>query len=689
MRTTTSLLLAGAVLWAAVGSAQIPAPVRVPAVPPIVKPTPVDGRVRIPVVEKGKAPTSGKGGYSGHGADSVAPEVFERFRAAPLSSTVTRRVQALLDVRAPGGGVLTPDGKRLFFSWNVTGVRQVWRLDGPDRFPVQLTGGEDATGVVGVTRDGKTLIISRDQKGEENPGLYTQSVEGGPLQVIQHTPKVQTEAQHLTSDGAHLYFRANDVKPDSYAIYRYAFATKAIERVFGDDGIWSLADRDDKAGRLLLYKQVGSNMNELYEFDEKARALTPLFGQGEREDYEAIYGAGDDVIVLTPKFSGFRRLFVFSRAKKTFSPLTTDEKWDVLGFGMDEAKTRLLITRNEGGYLRAGAIDARTKKPMKLPKLPESDLLSWGSTTPDGRFTVFSVDTGTSPAESWVLEHKTGKSTRWHRPSAPEVDLASFSRATLESYPARDGAQIPIFVRRPPACATRSTATTPCPVIVEFHGGPEGQTRAGFSARAQLFVDAGFIVVQPNVRGSDGYGKAWIHADDGPKRKDVVTDIEDAAIYVKKAFAKNGKAPKVGVFGGSYGGYAVLMAMTKFAGSYDAGVEVVGISNLVTFLENTAPYRRALRISEYGDPVKDRAALVELSPTTHVDRIKAPLLLIQGATDPRVPVGEALQMFEVMEKKKLGAELIVFPDEGHGVQKRENAVLMLGHSLAFFEKHLK
>ena len=195
--------------------------------------------------------------------------------------------------------------------------------------------------------------------------------------------------------------------------------------------------------------------------------------------------------------------------------------------------------------------------------------------------------------------------------------------------------------------------------------------------------------MQPNVRGSDGYGKAWVHADDGVKRRDVVTDIQDAALFIKAAWAKGGVSPRVGVMGGSYGGYATLMAMTMFAGSFDAGVEIVGISNLITFLTNTAPYRRALRVSEYGDPDKDRDALLALSPTTWVDKIRGPLLLIQGATDPRVPVGEALQMFEVIDKKNVGAKMIIFPDEGHGVQKRENAVLMLGHSLAFFETWLK
>ncbi len=612
-----------------------------------------------------------------------------KFRAAPLPSTVTRRVQAMLDVRSPGAGVLTPDGKRLFFTWGVTGVRQIWRLDGPNTFPVQMTGGEDATSVVGVTRDGTQIVVSRDQKGEENPGLYLQSVDGGPLVVVQHKPKVQTQASHLSDDGKYLYFRANDKKPDSYVLYRYVFATKSIETVLDQDGIWGVADRTaakgKSEGKLLLNKEVGSNMVEVFEYDEASKALTPLFGQGEREDYSSFYGAGDDVLTVTPHFSEFRRLMQFDRASKKFTPVTTDEKWDVSAF-TDAARTRIYVSRNEGGRTKPLIIDAKTKKPQKMPALPTFDLFGWGSTTPDSRYTAITLDAGVRPSEAWVLEWKTGKLVRWHVPSAPEVDLKAFVPVALEEYPARDGAKVPMFVRRPAWCAT---GAAPCPVIVDFHGGPEGQTMAGFSARAQLFVDAGFVYVQPNVRGSDGYGKAWLHADDGVKRKDVITDIEDVSIFIKKAWAKNGVAPKVGVMGGSYGGYSTLMAMTMFAGAYDVGVEIVGISNLVTFLMNTAPYRRALRISEYGDPEKERDALLALSAVTYVDKVKAPLLLIQGATDPRVPVGEAIQMYEAMSKRDDRTRMIIFPDEGHGVQKRENSVLMLGHTLAFFEQYLQ
>jgi dipeptidyl aminopeptidase/acylaminoacyl peptidase len=282
-----------------------------------------------------------------------------------------------------------------------------------------------------------------------------------------------------------------------------------------------------------------------------------------------------------------------------------------------------------------------------------------------------------------VLEWKGQKLSKWHAPSTPEIDTSTFSRAELASYTARDGTKIPMFVRKPRSCDSK-----PCPVLVMFHGGPEGQAVPGFSTRAQIFVDAGFTLVEPNVRGSEGYGKAWLHADDGAKRLNVITDIEDVAKFIRKEWAEGGKAPKIGVLGGSYGGYSTLVAMTMFAGAYDAGASNVGISNLYTFLMNTAPYRRILRISEYGDPEKDKDVLLKLSPTTYVDKVSAPLLIIQGATDPRVPAGEAVQIKEKLDEKKIPSELMIFADEGHGAQKRDNQVLQYGHMVRFFQEQL-
>jgi dipeptidyl aminopeptidase/acylaminoacyl peptidase len=282
-----------------------------------------------------------------------------------------------------------------------------------------------------------------------------------------------------------------------------------------------------------------------------------------------------------------------------------------------------------------------------------------------------------------AYDWQTRKATTWRVPETPELDVSTFAPATIEHYPARDGTKIPMVVRRPQKCAA-----DPCPVIVVFHGGPESQSRPGFSPAGQLIVDAGFVFVEPNVRGSSGYGKAWLHADNGPKRLQVITDIEDAAKFIRGAWAKNGVAPKIGVMGGSYGGYSTLMAMTYFAGAFDAGVANYSISSLHTFLMNTAPYRRILRISEYGDPVKDKDALAKLSPMTHVQKLRSPLLLVQGVNDPRTPVGEALVIYRELERRKIPGGLILFADEGHGAKKRNNVVLQLGHAIAFFEKHL-
>lgn len=638
----------------------------------------------ISVLAAAAAPAAGQTPYRGHGAESVPKEVLAQYAPKPLPSALTSRIQSLIDVRAPGLGVLSPDGSRLFFGWSVTGTPQVWRLDGPDRFPVQMTGGEDRTGVAGVTPDGRFAIVQRDRKGEENPGLYLLPAEGGALVTIQHVPGVQTFFDFVSPDGEWIYFHSNDQKPDSYAVHRWSTRTRARETVLAEPGLWSVADhRED--GRLLLQKSTGALSSEYWEWDPATKAPTPLIGQGESAEYRLRYGARPgQLLVLTPKLGEFRRLYTFERGGKLV-PVTPETKWDVSDFDVDEARRRVLYTINEGGFTRLAGLDAATLAPLALPKLPEgADHVYAGSSTPNGRFTTFGVETAKAPRSSYVYDWEKGTLARWVVPSSPEVDTSAFAAATLESYPARDGTPIPALVRRPARCEP-----APCPVIVEFHGGPEGQAQPGFSTYAQIFVDAGYVLVEPNVRGSDGYGRSWLDADNGRKRLAILSDIEDAASWARRAFAANGRAPKVGVMGGSYGGYSTLIAMTRFAGAYDAGVSIVGISNLVTFLENTAPYRRVLRASEYGDPVKDRDALLELSAVTHIAKLKAPLLIQQGATDPRVPVGEAIQMYEAARKTGAPTELVVYADEGHGAGRRDNQVLMIGHALRFMNQHLK
>jgi dipeptidyl aminopeptidase/acylaminoacyl peptidase len=681
--TIARFLMPAALLLAGAAAACRTAP---PAQPPPVTsamPTPAT-TVIAPTDATGRAAPPVSDSYTGHGAETIPPELLERFRPRPLAPEVARRIESLMDVRAPGIGMLSPDGKTLYFSWSITGTPQIWAVDGPKRFPRELTGGEDVTSLVAVTPDGRTLVVQRDRKGEENPGLYTQAPDGGPLTVIQHVAGVQTRFEAVSSDSRYLYFTSNDRKPDSYVVYRWDLGAKRKEVVFDEPGLWRISDLKDD-GRLLVRKETGSLTAEYYEWDPSKHALSPLLGQGELEEYDARYGSREgELVVLTNKMGEYRRLNRYVSGK--LSPIGDDVKHDVESFDVDRRRTRIVYTINENGFTRPHALDAKTFKPINLAALPDADHVSFGATTPDARFTTLGVDDGRHPLQAYVLDWASGRLEAWHRPSAPETDTTTFARAELDSYRARDGATIPVFVRRPASCPKESS---PCPVVVAFHGGPEGQARPGFNVAAQMFVDAGFVFVEPNVRGSDGYGKTWLHADDGSKRLDVITDIEDAAKWARTKFVAGKVAPKVGIYGGSYGGYSVLMGMTMFAGAYDAGVDIVGISDLRTFLRNTAPYRRILRISEYGDPDRDGDALAKLSPMTYVDRVRAPLFIVQGASDPRVPAGEAIQIHDALQRKGVACDLMIFPDEGHGPQKRENRVLMLGHAIEFFRETLK
>ena len=618
-------------------------------------------------------------GYAGLGADSITPQVIAQFAPQPLDERVSRKIQAMLDVRGAGGGILTSKGDRMVYTSRVTGTSQVWRQDGPMKFAVQLSGGEDKTTAVAITPDDKWIVVSRDVGGQENPGLYVMPIEGGPLRPIQHVPKVQTELQFISDDSKTLYFKANDKEPASYAIYRYDLATDNKEVVFDQPGLWGIADH--RGDTWLLVKELGNTQQEIYQYELASKKLTPLLGQNEVEEYDVAFGAKPgQVLVRTNKPGEFQRLYTLDAGKLT--PITPDVKHDIEGFSIDEARTRIYYRVNEDGFARLSALDAKTLKPIALPKLPTADNVTLAGVSHNGRYAQFTVDAANLVSQNLTYDWQTRKLTTWRVPSTPEIETTSFAKVTLEYYPARDGTKIPMFVRRPASCPG------PCPVVVEFHGGPEGQSTAGFSGYAQLFVDAGFVFVQPNVRGSTGYGKAWLHSDDGPKRLAVITDIEDAATFIRANWGKGGQPPKIGITGGSYGGYSTLMGMTYFAGAYDAGVENVGISNLETFLMNTAPYRRILRISEYGDPVKDKDALVKLSPITHVAKVKAPLMLIQGVNDPRVPVGEAVQIYRELEQRGVPGGLMLFADEGHGAAKRGNIVMTIGHTIAFFEKHL-
>ncbi|MCO4793849.1 MAG: S9 family peptidase [Bacteriovoracaceae bacterium] len=619
--------------------------------------------------------------YKGHGEESVSPEDLKKYSPPALNSNLISKIQTMMDISKTSLGVISNDGKNLYVNWKVTGTSQVWKVPGPRRFPTQLTGGEDATYISSLSIDGKYLFLSRDSKGDEYSGLYKQKTSGGPLIPIYRKKKIKVSLQYVASDNRTLYFRANDIKPQNFSLYKYDLKTSKKTLLVDQKGYWFFGDVSSD-GEILVGRMKTNIAAEYYLLNEKTKKLTPLFGQDENEEYRVKFGARKgEYIVLTNKFGEFRQLYKFRNGK--FKNLT-NSKVNVEYFRMDRGRTRIQYGTNDNGYYKAHAMSAKNFKKIYVPSFKNADHVYFGFTSRNGRYSTLGVETAKSPRTNYVYDWHSRKYSKWTMPNHPEVDTSNFSKDSLEYYETHDGVRIPMFVKRPKSCAKKV-----CPVIVQFHGGPESQSFPGFSPINQLFVDEGFILVKPNVRGSDGYGKSWLNSDNGEKRLDVITDIRDCSTWIRKNWSRNGNVPKVGIMGGSYGGYSTLVGMSIFAGSYDAGVASVGMSSLVTFLKNTADYRRKLRESEYGFLDKDMEALEKLSPINFLDKIKAPLMVIHGANDPRVPAGEAIQIHDEMTKRNLPSELILFSDEGHGVRKRKNKVAKYGHTLRFFNKYLK
>jgi dipeptidyl aminopeptidase/acylaminoacyl peptidase len=622
------------------------------------------------------------------GVASISNDTLLHHTPAALPPAIDHDVRVLLDIRSVqdadaanrNDAFQSPGGGRLYYAWTVTGVSQLWRLDNPQGTPAQMTSGGDFTRLSGVSPDGKFLVVTRDYLGSGDTGLYMQDAGGGALKTIQQTPGVRTIFQFISDDSRYVYFTANDVSPNTQTVYRFDLGDMSKHVVFGQEGQWTISDFQTD-GKLLVQKELGQGWNEYYEWDPSDEKLHPVMGQDEKNEFLIRYGAhAGEYLVLTPKLSEMRKLYSYRNSKLT--PIGPSFESDISTFTIDRNRRRVYYDVNENGHRQLHVLDAATYNGIGIPKFDATQVYL-ESVSRGGDRMVIGTQTTRGSAQIYVYDWRNHHLQPWLLPSAPEADTSTFAEAEEEKYKTRDGVEVPMWVRKPQHCAA-----DPCPVIVSFHDGPGGQARPVWRAEAQAFLDAGFVYVEPNIRGSDGFGKTWSHLDDGPLRLKTIVDVEDCAKYIRANWGKNGKPPKIGVTGIGHGGYLALIAMTQFAGAYDAGSAVSGIPELVPFLINSSPATQMLRFAEYGEPGRDRKILEQLSPVTYLENVVGPIQLIHGVNDYSVPVSQIVELYQVLERKPSGAEMILFRDEGRSFHHKETWVQSVGHRIQFFKKKL-
>ena len=611
-------------------------------------------------------------------------------------------IERYLNVRSAGGADIGPDG-RLSVVLNTTGTGQVWSLDAPLSWPTQRTFFEETVSFVDSSPERPEAVFGMDEGGNERTQLYRLNYESGEIVDLTRRPAAKHRWGGWDGEGDRFAFASNRRDEAVFDVYVQERAVEPSGDVAGDrsdtpsgppdpelvyegDGWLSVAGWSPSDDRLVVHEAHASFDHDLYTLDVESGELT----HHTPHDGDVRYGSpqwgpdGDAIYLVTDRDSDTLRLERLDLATGEFTVVVSGGEWNVDGVALHEESRRLVYSRNVDGYteLTVGELVASDRiDELPAPDLPDG-VAGGVSFGPDGdRFAVTATGS-THNANVHVVETTTGETERWTAAATAGIPPETFVERELVRYPTFDEREIPAYLSVPET----EPPEAGYPVVVDVHGGPESQRRPSFSSVTQYLLNSGYAVFEPNVRGSSGYGKAYAALDDVRKRMDSVKDLRAGVEWLHDHPEID--PDRVVAMGGSYGGFMVLAALTEYPDLWAAGVDVVGIANFVTFLENTGDWRRELREAEYGSLADDREFLESISPVNRIDRIQSPLFVLHGANDPRVPVDEAEQIAERAGEQGVPVRKLVFDDEGHGFSKLENRVEAYRAIVEFLGEHV-
>ncbi len=576
-------------------------------------------------------------------------------------------------IRTAYGPSFSPDGMSISFLSDIAGVPQVWVYFLEDGQIDQLTLFADRVSSAHFSPTDDLILFSMDPGGSENHQLWTLNTIDLAVQKISRQDDRIYNFGEFSPNGKEFCFASNERDPRFFDIYTQTLKTREIRPVYKSDETNYAVDWIGNRG--IIFGRANTNLdNDLFllSLDENGPLrLTP-------HDQEAVFlycghsPDGKTVYVTTNRDGEFTQPAAIDVGTGRLTFLE-EEQWDAPGGKTSPDGRFLAYFRNMNGVSRLHVYDLENKRDLSVKGMPMGtveaplltvyDLIAWDS---DSHRFVFSFQGPKHNLNIWLCEPDLGSVRQLTFAPTAGITRESLIEPLSEKYPSFDGLEIPVLLYRP------ADQSGPLPTVVYVHGGPESQEKARLNIVIQYLANDGFLVLAPNVRGSLGYGKKWVHLDDVEKRLDSVKDLES---LVKWAVGGGlSIADRVGIIGGSYGGFMVLSAITEFPDLWRAGVDIVGIANFATFIEKTAEWRRHLRSVEYGDPNLHAELFKRISPIHNADRIRADLLVIHGANDPRVPVQEAEQIVGRLKALGRHVEYVRFEDEGHGIAKIQNRI---------------
>ncbi|WP_339102397.1 S9 family peptidase [Haloterrigena salinisoli] len=603
-------------------------------------------------------------------------------------------IERYLNIRSAYGTSFGPDGERLSFLMNTTGTPQVWTLEEPRAWPEQRTFYDERVTFASWSPERPELIFGMDEGGNERAQLFRLDAETGEIENLTAMPDAKHRWGGWSHDGDRFAFASNRRDESVFDLYVQGRDERGDDAtlVYEGDGWLSLSGWSPDDSRLLVSQAYSNFDQDLYVLDLEADdpELEHLTAhEGDVRYQSASWAPDGEGIYLVTDEGDADTLYLAYLDLETgdLETVADGDGWNVGGIALDDETGRFVYSRNVEGYtdLTVGEFDE--SDPTAFETFPEPDLpggISGGvSFDPDAERFALSTTGDAVNTNVFVVDVETGAAEQWTSAPTAGIPPESFDDSELVHVESFDELEVPGFFTLPDGADENGDGV---PVIVDIHGGPESQRRPSFSSVKQYFLDRGYAYFEPNVRGSSGYGADYAALDDVENRMDSVADIEACVEWLRDHPAVD--PDRIAAKGGSYGGFMVLAALTEYPDLWAAGVDVVGIANFVTFLENTGDWRRELREAEYGSLAEDREFLEEISPTNNIENIEAPLFVLHGENDPRVPVGEAEQIAERAEEQGVPVRKLIFEDEGHGFSKLENRIEAYSAIADFLDEHV-
>lgn len=594
-------------------------------------------------------------------------------------------IQQFLTTTSISGSSFSPDDSKILFSSNKTGIRNLYSVPVTGGDAKALTNFKETTIAISYFPNDDRILFSQDQGGNEQYHIFMLNTDGQSKDLTP-SEKARFDFVQWSHDGGSFFYRSNDRDPKFFDVYQMDAKSYEKKMIFENNEGLDVAAISGDGQLIALVRTNTTNDSDVFLYDvskKEKKHLTPHQGDVNYspQDFDL---NNKSLYFLSNEGGEFTHLDQYDIATGKVTKVQ-NAPWDIMYSKFSHNGKYRVVAINEDARTHVQVFDQASGKELKLPEFPQGDITSVDISDSEKLMSLY-FNGDRSPSNLYVFNFADQKLTKLTDTQNPEIDPADLVEAEVVRYKSFDGLEIPSILLKP----QQADAANKAPALVWVHGGPGGQTRKGYSNIIQYLVNHGYVILGVNNRGSSGYGKTFFAADDRKHGHEPLWDCVEAKKYL--ATLPYVDPNRIGIMGGSYGGYMVLAALTLKPQEFAVGVDLFGISNWVRTLEQIPPYWESFRkalYEEVGDPAKEKDRLLETSPLFHADAIVKPLMVLQGKNDPRVLKQESDDIVNAVKKRNGVVEYVVFDDEGHGFTKKENQLRGYQAILDFLDKYLK